>query len=691
MTKPVTKRKVSAAWLIAAAVALAALGLEIAYRLQMETVVSVADVLWIFIPVPFAALGALIISRQPGNRIGLILLAIGAGMTLSNLGDTVFFFIDEPPTAMSPALFAALWYNNVAWATFFFPMFLLLYVFPTGSLLSRHWMWAPRLALALFGFLVVSSLVSEEIGPTSEAWVVENPIGFVGVDSFEPVLLVFLVGVLVLLAGGAVAMVMRYRRASGVEREQVKWVLFGFFVFALTWVIAFLLESWGSGVVGLLLVLGISVIPTVITIAVLRFRLYDIDVVISKTVTYGVLAAFITAVYAVIVVGVGSLVGGGDEPSLALSITAVAFVAVAFEPVRGRVQHWANVLVYGKRATPYEVLASATARLSDASDPDEALGRVAQLVVDGTGASEAVLWLAVGDWLRPRAASPAKTLDALVAVAVGEGVAGHLPGDRSVMVRHRREVLGALSITKARGESVTGADERVLADVAAGAGALLRNIGLNSELADRAEQLQISRRRLVAAHDAERYRLERDLHDGAQQQVVALKVKLGIARTLAHREGAEPVADLVADLADTTQEAVDGMRAVAHGIYPPLLGAEGLEAALVAAGRAISIPVDIRATDLGRYERSVEESLYFAVLEIVAEAVDGGAHRLSVSFASDNQVIRFSVDFDAFASDLQSVEDRIHALGGTLAVTMREDGSAIVGQIPATEASMEPA
>ena len=357
------KRQVTAAWLIAASVALAAVGLEIAYRVQTENAtLSLGDFLWTFLPVPFAALGALIVSRQPGNRIGLILIAIGAGMTLSNLSDAVFFFIGEPPSIMSPALFAALWYNNFAWATFFFPMFLLLYVFPTGSLLSRRWRWAPRLALALFGLLVVSSLVAEEIGPTSEAWYVENPIGFVGADAFGPVFLMFLVGVFVLLGGGAVAMVVRYRRAQGAEREQIKWVLFGFIVFAMAWVIAFLLESWGSGIVGLLLVLGVSVIPVVITIAVLKYRLYDIDVVISKTVTYGVLAAFITVVYAVIVVGLDRWWGVETSRIWPCPITAVAVVAVAFEPVRRRVQHWANVLVYGKRATPYEVLSSATAR-----------------------------------------------------------------------------------------------------------------------------------------------------------------------------------------------------------------------------------------------------------------------------------------------------------------------------------------
>lgn len=245
-----------------------------------------------------------------------------------------------------------------------------------------------------------------------------------------------------------------------------------------------------------------------------------------------------------------------------------------------------------------------------------------------------------------------------------------------VPVRHRGEVLGAISITKGRGDVVSDADERVLADVAAGAGVLLRNMGLNAELVERADQLRVSRRRLVAAHDAERHRLERDLHDGAQQQVVALKVKLGIARTLAEREGADQVAELVASLADTTQEAVDGMRAIAHGIYPPLLEAEGLEAALAASARTLRVPVEVVANDVDRYDRSVEEGLYFAVLDTVTRAVGAGATRAIITLTGTDDTIAFTIDVDATPHDLIAVEDRIDALNGTLAT--QSDGEVFI-------------
>lgn len=391
------------------------------------------------------------------------------------------------------------------------------------------------------------------------------------------------------------------------------------------------------------------------------------------------LGGFITGAYALVVVGIGSWVGDGS--SLALSIVAVSIVAVAFEPARRRVQHWANVLVYGKRATPYEVLANATSRLSDTSDPDEVLAQITRLVVDGTGASEAVLWLSLGDAMQPRASTPLSAVEKLSSIPGSSDGVGRIPGDSVVAIRHRGEVLGALSVMMSPGDAVTGGDEKVLGDVAAGAGVLLRNIVLHAELADRAAQLRVSRRRLVAAQDAERHRLERDLHDGAQQQVVALKVKLGIARTLAEREDAESVAELVGSLADTTQEAVDAMRAVAHGIYPPLLEAEGLEAALNAAKRTIPVPVEIVTFGVERYGRSVEESVYFVVLGIVTEAVDCGASRAIVSLAEGGQMIRFSIDVDTIPADLVAVEDRVEALDGTLTVSSDFDTSVVTGEL----------
>jgi signal transduction histidine kinase len=252
-------------------------------------------------------------------------------------------------------------------------------------------------------------------------------------------------------------------------------------------------------------------------------------------------------------------------------------------------------------------------------------------------------------------------------------------------------MLGALTITKARGDSVTGADVRVLEDVAAGAGGLLRNIALNVDLVERAELLRLSRRRLVAAQDAERHRLERDLHDGAQQQVVALKVKLGIARTLAEREGAAQVAELVDSIADTTQQAVDSMRLVAHGIYPPLLEAEGLEAALAAFRRTMPIPVEVEANGIGRHSRQVDESVYFAVVGTLTRMADLGASQAVVELSESETGVRFLIESDVLPEDLTAVQDRTEAVGGTVEAISTIGGWLVRCEIPTTARHLEPA
>ncbi len=566
---------------------------------------------------------------------------------------------------------------------FWLPLTLGLLLFPTGHPPTPRWKWVGWWSILAITLASTATALAQNPWSTLPISSGESTVpGTLGSLNDAGFLLASIAAVV-----SIASLVVRYRRSVGVERSQIRWIAFGGAVYVVA--LMFGDNIQGTPVVDALFGLGVQVaLVASYGIAITRYRLYDIDVVISRTVTYGVLAAFITGVYAVVVVGIGSLVGSSDEPNLALSIAAVAIVAVAFEPLRRRVQHWANVLVYGRRATPYEVLSNATARLAGASNPDDALTQLTTLIGQGTGASEVVLWLVVGETMVPRSAVPDEALDGLVPVAASADVAA-LAGDRVTFVRHRGQVLGALSVTKAKGDPVTEADDKLLVDVAAGAGVLLRNMGLNAELAERAEQLRLSRRRLVAAHDAERHRLERDLHDGAQQQVVALKVKLGIARTLAEREGAENVAALVTALAETTQQAVDGMRAVAHGIYPPLLEAEGLEAALGAAKRTLPVPVEITCAGLDRYDRSLEESLYFCVLGTVTVAVDVGATRIEMDIVGEDGWVQFKVRCDGAIGDLVSVDDRVDAMGGVLEVVSTQGGSEVLGRLPTTIGTWE--
>ena len=319
------------------------------------------------------------------------------------------------------------------------------------------------------------------------------------------------------LACGA-AMVTRFRRSSGEVRQQLRLVVWAAAMAVIGMVAAILLDEIAgrldvalvAGLVAMVLLLGSF------GVSIAKYRLYDVDVVISRTVTFGALALFIAGVYSLVVVGVGSLINQSEEPSLWLSIGPTGLIAVLFEPIHSRVRTFANRLVYGERATPYSVLSQVSGRL--AASGGDPLGELASLAAAGTGASSSDVWVKIGERFVQSAAWPSMTThvdDAL-------GNIEHLAADLVVPVIDGDVTVGAIGIDKQRGELPTEADRRLLEEVAGNATLLLRNQRLNAELADRAEQLRASRQRLVAAHDAERHRLERDLHDGAQQQVVAL-------------------------------------------------------------------------------------------------------------------------------------------------------------------------
>ena len=618
---------------------------------------------------------------------GMLQAAGVASVALFERADPTLFAPTSSPSEWP--LGAAIANQTVSWTwipSVFILLTIWLLLFPDGKPLSPRWRWVGWFSAALITVSAVSFAWATRPSST-ENFASETEGNVEGLIAFGLLALLLLIPTSLLSAS---SLVLRYRRSSGMARQQIRWIAWGGSVLAVSmaWLIPAGVVS-GGGLSGLIALAGEVLLIIAIAIAMTRYRLYDIDVVISRTVTYGALALFITAVYVAIVVGVGSLVGQGDEPNLALAIVATAAVALLFEPIRRRLQAWANRLVYGDRATPYSVLSEMSVRFSDAGPSEDRLKRLAQLITSGTGADEAVVWLRVGDRLRPEAFTSSDTPRS---VNLDSGLLPELPGDAASAIEHAGELLGALSIGKSKAEPVTPADQQLLHDVAAGAGLLLRNIQLNAELTDRAEELRFSRRRLVAAQDLERRKLERNLHDGAQQQVVALKVKLGLAKTMAEREGVEPVADAVGDLADDTQRAVDGMRAAARGIYPPLLEAEGVRAALVAAGRDASRPVEVEDDGFGRYPPEIEATIYFSVLEAIGPV--GGPEVAHVNLGDTGEMVSFSVHSapvePASVHGLTAVVDRVEALGGTLDVETFPDGDRrIVGRLPVT--AMDPA
>jgi signal transduction histidine kinase len=184
----------------------------------------------------------------------------------------------------------------------------------------------------------------------------------------------------------------------------------------------------------------------------------------------------------------------------------------------------------------------------------------------------------------------------------------------ALAVKHQGELLGALTLAKRPGESLSPLEQKLVADLAGQAGLLLKNAGLTADLQARLEELRASRQRLVAAQDAERRRIERNLHDGAQQHLVALKVKLGLLETLT-RKDPDRAAELAGQVKDDADEALETLRDLARGIYPPLLADRGLAAALESQARKASVPVEVSAEGVARYPQELEAAVYFCCLE----------------------------------------------------------------------------
>ena len=639
------------------------------------------------VALPLALTGFVLARRLPANPIGWLQLAAGFVVAFLFAADgyaiaSVHAGWDLPGAAYGGWFVSWLWVLLLSLVGFFVVL-----LFPDGHLPSPR--WRPVAWYGGAATLVGAAAAALADGPLENFRALENPFGIDGfaTEQSDP-LFSFL---LLAMVASATSLILRFRRATGETRQQIKVMLASAVAVAL----GFVGEALSQGVVGpgltglpaqlvqVVFLLAVTSIPVAGGVAVLRYGLYEIDVVISKAVVFGVLAAFITGLYAVIVAGASAVAGTTDNRWLPL--LAAAVVAVAFQPARDRIRSVADRLVYGDRVSPYEVLSSFSAQIGTTFETEEQLTQMARLLAEGTGAARADVLLVVGGEERPGATWPPAEADD----------AGPPVPDLRVPVTHHGETLGVLAVTKPRNDPLTPQDEKLTIDLAAQAGIALRNVGLTAELLARVDELRASRQRLVAAQDEERRRIERDLHDGAQQQLVALKIKLGLARMQAEEEGAAETAAQLADLTKEAGDALETLRDLAHGIYPPLLAAEGLVAALEAHARKTSLPVDVEAEDRGRrYPPEVEVATYYCCLEALQNIAKYAAPtEVVVALRCEDGALVFEVrddgrGFDVAATGrgagLRNMTDRVDALAGILTVESAVGrGTTVLGRIPA--------
>jgi signal transduction histidine kinase len=695
-------------WLLITVLSVANLILTIMARNDLATTDAVTGLIYAPATVLYATLGALIV-RRAGNVIGWMLIGIGGAQAINWLASTYAVFgVAHPGTLPAPELVGLLG----EWS--FIPVFtglgFMLLLFPSGTLPSPRWRpWAGlgllATALTMAGFVVRPRLMALP-APGGVSLMLENPLG---VRSLGPVLSHLLIGTLnglavlgtVILAAAFVSLAVRYRSGGREVRQQIKWIALAAAVLAGSQAAALLaiaITGDASNPVTVTAYVVIPVmalfgIPAIITLAILKHGLYQIDVIINRAVQYGLLSAALTGVYAGIVVGIGTLAGYAGGP--VLTIAAAVTIAVLFQPVRHRARLVANRLVYGQRATPYQVLADFAEDMAGQLDFDIALDRMASILAGATGAVRVEIWVRVGAQLRPQVIWPRGSAPPVAVPLAGDaGLPAFELATRAVAVRHGDELLGALTIQKPRNEPVTAAEDKLLAHLASQAGLVLRNVRLTAELRATIDDLRASRRRLVRAQDEERQRIERNLHDGAQQQLVALMVQLSLLEDSAGASG--EVRQMTGQLRAGLRAALDDLRALARGIYPPLLADQGLGPALRAqAGRA-PLPVQVEADRIGRYPRDAEAAVYFCILEALQNTAKyARASRAAVALSCPDSHLEFTVTDDGTGFDtatashgtgLQGMTDRLAAAGGTLRINSAPgNGTTISGRLPASE------
>jgi signal transduction histidine kinase len=644
-----------------------------------------------------AVLGVLVAARHPGNPVGWLLVATGApvafrwfvnGLLAQAMETTV------PPAPLPLELATVLWVSHWITVTTAGTLAPILLLFPNGTLPSAR--WGIALAIALVGFVLVT-IVRMFAPEALRGWpFMLNPYGWPG--STDTMRLIIRIGPLCLTMGvvlGALSLVMRARHAAPEERQQVKWLAYGGSLLALSFPAAALGTIRGSELgiwqpaLQAVNIYGTLAFAACLAIAILRHRLYDIDLLINKTLVYGVLAVLITAVYVGTVVGLGHMISRLEESSLALSLVVTALAAVAFQPVRERVQQVVDRLVYGERANPYDVLASFARRVADSLSVEEVLPQMAEVAGTGVGAARSRVRVFLPDGGEHAAAWPPQS------------GASDEPFLRVVPVAHQGERVGEISVDKPAGEDLTHAEEKLLADLASEAGPALSNVRLTEELranlralVAQAVELRASRQRIVAAQDAARRQLERDVHDGAQQHLVALAVTLRLAWQTAAKDPSK-LDPLFEQLTAQAADALETLRALARGLFPAVLGDRGLAVALQSylSRTYPEAEFDAQALEGARFAPDVEAGVYFCCLEALQNAGKHAAGapvavRLNrtngwLSFEVQDAGPGFDVSGTPRGSGLLNMADRMAALGGTLHVTSTPGkGTTITGGVP---------
>ena len=614
----------------------------------------------------FAGVGLYVLWARPGQRLGHLFVGLGVAAALMYFG--------RQAGLHSPTIPGGAW---LAWVSIWLVPLVMaasgvaIMVFPTGMYLSWRWRAASRAMVGLATLLALASA----LWPIEDDWRRSHlvfPFDLGGEDVARaivwPLMLSCYLGFQVMWAASVFT---RLRRAGSDEVRQLRW-----FVFAVAVSLLLLLAGelvWRTPLLGLA---TLPLVPLAAGVAIVRYRLYDIDPIINKALVGGAMVLLISVGYVGLVVGAGALLPVSDR---VLSLAATAVLAVVFEPVRRRAQGLADRLVYGDRVTPYETLSRLSAQLS--RHDEGLLEGLAATIAGGIGASEVVVWL--GDAERMEAVAAWPTRAPVCPRSLAE------LGSRRELVRpvaHHGVVQGALVLTMAPGEPLTPGADKLLEDLTAQTGLVIDHRARLEQVARQAAELQAAARRIVTAEDSARRRIERNLHDGAQQRLVSLGMELG---TLVERAAATGDTDMVRQAQHARGqllEATSELREMARGVHPAVLTQDGLEAALANLADRSPLLVQLHLSLDRRPPAEVEATAYFLVSEALTNAArhaGAGVVEVDVSLGVDRLTVEVSDDGTGGAEleaggGLQGLADRLSVLGARLELVSPPGGGTTV-------------
>ena len=412
-------------------------------------------------------------------------------------------------------------------------------------------------------------------------------------------------------------------------------------------------------------------VPVTIVIGIVRHRVFDLDPIVRRSAAFGGLSLLIAAAYLAVSAAPGLTLR--DEVPVQVAVVLTIVAAVAFQPLRARLERLADRFAFGERVNRYQLLTDFGARLEQTVELGDLLPRLADTVHKGLAAR----------WVRVTLPAASTTI-------------GEPAGEPVLRVPLERggEVVGHIECGPKDGGYEPG-DRELLDTLAGQAATAIANVQLTAQLAEQVDELARSRARIVAAQDGERRRLERDIHDGAQQHVVALIMKLRLARNQLGRGERSP-GEVLDELQGDARDLLTDLRELAHGIHPPVLSDQGLVVAVQA--RADRLPLDIRvhadaALRAGRLDAEVEGAAYFVICEALTNVVKHAAARsagIDLSTKDGQLSVLVRDDGVGLAENgngghgLTNLRDRVEALGGRLRVTSEPGaGTSVHAELPA--------